>query len=69
MAGTRRHRRASREIRFLLLVADVYDTPEISCQLSSSERTVKTVIRNINERFQLRGRTHAAAVAVRKGLI
>ncbi|MEV8391781.1 MULTISPECIES: response regulator transcription factor [unclassified Streptomyces] len=60
---------SEREIRVLGLVADGYDTPEISRQLCYSERTVKYVIRNIIERFHLRGRTHAVAVAVRKGLI
>ena len=60
---------AAREVEVLRLVADGYDTAEISCKLGYSERTVKTVLHDVNSRLQLRNRCHAVAYAVREGLI
>jgi DNA-binding NarL/FixJ family response regulator len=60
---------AVREIEVLRLVADGFDTAEISEKLGYSERTVKTVLHDINSRLQLRNRCHAVAYALREGLI
>ena len=60
---------AAREVEVLRLVADGYDTAEISSKLGYSERTVKTVLHDVNSRLQLRNRCHAVAYAVREGLI
>lgn len=60
---------AAREVEVLRLVADGCDTAEISTKLGYSERTVKTVLHDVNTRLQLRNRCHAVAYAVREGLI
>lgn len=60
---------ATREIEVLRLVADGFDTAEISTKLGYSERTVKTVLHDISSRLQLRNRCHAVAYALREGLI
>jgi DNA-binding NarL/FixJ family response regulator len=60
---------AAREVEVLRLVADGYDTAEISSNLGYSERTVKTVLHDISTRLQLRNRSHAVAYALREGLI
>ena len=60
---------AAREVEVLRLVADVFDTAEISSKLGYSERTVKTVLHDVSTRLQLRNRCHAVAYAVREGLI
>jgi DNA-binding NarL/FixJ family response regulator len=60
---------ANREVEVLRLVADGFDTAEISAKLGYSERTVKTVLHEMNSRLQLRNRCHAVAYAVREGLI
>lgn len=58
-----------REIEVLRLVADGYDTAEISDQLAYSERTVKNVLHDVTSRFHLRNRCHAVAYALRAGVI
>ena len=58
-----------REIEVLRLVADGYDTAEISGKLAYSERTVKNVLHDVTSRFQLRNRCHAVAYALRAGVI
>jgi DNA-binding NarL/FixJ family response regulator len=60
---------AQREVEVLRLVADGYDTAEISNNLGYSERTVKTVLHDISTRLHLRNRSHAVAYALREGLI
>lgn len=60
---------AAREVEVLRLVADGFDTAEISSKLGYSERTVKTVLHDVSTRLQLRNRCHAVAYAVREGLI
>ena len=60
---------AQREIEVLRLVADGFDTSEISRKLGYSERTVKTVLHDVSARLQLRNRCHAVAYALREGLI
>jgi DNA-binding NarL/FixJ family response regulator len=58
-----------RELRVLRLLADGYRTSEIATELCYSERTIKHSIATMTERLQLRNRTQAVAVAVRRGLI
>lgn len=60
---------SAREQRVLRLLADGADTREIAHRLCYSERTVKTVIQDIANRFGLRNRAHAVAYAIREGLI
>jgi DNA-binding NarL/FixJ family response regulator len=58
-----------REIQVLRLVSQGLSTSEIAERLRYSERTIKTVLHDIVNRFQLRNRTHAVAYAMRQGLI
>jgi DNA-binding NarL/FixJ family response regulator len=60
---------SEREALVLKLVADGWDTAEIALHLSYSQRTVKTILHDVVNRFQLRNRTHAVAYALRQGLI
>ncbi|MEA5361483.1 response regulator transcription factor [Amycolatopsis sp., V23-08] len=60
---------SQRETRVLKLVADGFETKEIADELSYSERTVKSILHDITNRFQLRNRAHAVAFAMREGLI
>jgi DNA-binding NarL/FixJ family response regulator len=60
---------SEREVQVLRLVADGFDTQEVARRLCYSERTVKNVLHDITNRFQLRNRTHAVAYALREGLI
>jgi DNA-binding NarL/FixJ family response regulator len=60
---------SEREAVVLKLVADGWDTAEIALHLSYSQRTVKTILHDVVNRFQLRNRTHAVAYALRQGLI
>ncbi|WP_434447184.1 helix-turn-helix transcriptional regulator [Lentzea sp. E54] len=58
-----------REVHVLRLVANGLDTREIADELNYSERTIKNVLRDVTNRFQLRNRTHAVAYAMRAGLL
>jgi len=60
---------SARETRVLKLIADGFETREIADQLAYSERTVKSILHDITNRFQLRNRAHAVAFAMREGLI
>ncbi|MFI9650061.1 LuxR C-terminal-related transcriptional regulator [Streptomyces sp. NPDC052040] len=60
---------SDREEGVLKLVAAGHDTREIAQQLSYSERTVKNVLHDVINRYQLRNRSHAVAYAIREGLI
>ncbi|GAA2809168.1 MULTISPECIES: response regulator transcription factor [Crossiella] len=60
---------SERETDVLRLVADGLDTREIAEQLCYSQRTVKSILHDITNRFQLRNRSHAVAFALREGLI
>ncbi|HEY0640900.1 MAG TPA: response regulator transcription factor [Pseudonocardiaceae bacterium] len=60
---------SERETAVLRLVADGFDTREIAERLCYSQRTVKTILYDITNRFQLRNRSHAVAYALREGLI
>ena len=56
-----------RELEVLRLLADGYDTAEVSGKLYYSERTVKNIIHDITSRLELRNRTHAVAYAIKPG--
>ena len=58
-----------REIEVLRLVAQGLDTREIAERMCYSQRTVKTILHDVVNRFQLRNRSHAVAYAMREGLI
>ncbi|MGC9671325.1 response regulator transcription factor [Planosporangium sp. 12N6] len=58
-----------REAEVLRLVAQGLSTGEIAERLCYSQRTIKTILHDIVNRFQLRNRTHAVAYAMREGLI
>jgi DNA-binding NarL/FixJ family response regulator len=58
-----------REIEVLQLLADGYDTSEVSDKLYYSERTMKNIMHDITSRRELRNRTHAVAYANKAGLI
>lgn len=60
---------SAREIDILRFIADGYGNAHIARSLSCSQHTVKNVIHGMMARLQLRNRAHAAAYAVRAGLI
>ncbi|KFU82133.1 regulatory protein, luxR family [Amycolatopsis lurida] len=60
---------SQRETKVLRMIADGFETKEIAGRLSYSERTVKSILHDITNRFQLRNRAHAVAFALREGLI
>lgn len=60
---------SSRETDVLRLVAAGLSTQEIAEQLCYSQRTVKSILHDVTNRFQLKNRSHAVAYALREGLI
>jgi DNA-binding NarL/FixJ family response regulator len=60
---------SEREKEVLRLVAQGYETKEIAERMCYSQRTVKTILHDVTNRFQLRNRSHAVAYAIREGLI
>lgn len=58
-----------REVQVLRLAAEGFDTDEIAAAVAYSARTVKQVLHDFQNRFQLRNRCHAVAYAMRNGLI
>ncbi|MCG3755088.1 response regulator transcription factor [Amycolatopsis sp. Poz14] len=58
-----------RELRVLRLVAEGYSNSEIAAELGWSEHTVKNALYDLMARLGVRNRAHAAAYAVRNGLI
>lgn len=60
---------SEREKQVLRLVAQGYETREIAERMCYSQRTVKTILHDVTNRFQLRNRSHAVAYAIREGLI
>ncbi|GGU56834.1 response regulator transcription factor [Lentzea flava] len=60
---------SSRETEVLRMIADGLETREIAERLCYSQRTVKSILHDITNRFQLRNRAHAVAFALREGLI
>jgi DNA-binding NarL/FixJ family response regulator len=67
--GLTAHGLTEREITVLRLVADGFDTAQIATELSYSERTIKDILHQVNQRLQLRNRAQAVAFAMRAGLI
>jgi DNA-binding NarL/FixJ family response regulator len=57
------------EIRILRLIAEGKANKEIAAQLALSESTVKGEVRSILAKLGVNDRTHAAVVAVRRGII
>lgn len=60
---------SNRETEVLRLVASGMSTKEIADKLCYSQRTVKSILHDVTNRFQLRNRSHAVAYAMREGLI
>lgn len=60
---------SGREAEVLRLVADGLSTKEIGVKLCYSERTVKNVLHDVTNRFQLKNRSQAVAYALREGMI
>src|SRR3954453_11147210 len=58
-----------RETEVLRLLAAGLSTSEIARKLSYSQRTIKSIVHDVTNRFQLRNRSHAVAFAMREGLI
>jgi DNA-binding NarL/FixJ family response regulator len=59
----------TREGEVLKLVASGLSTQEIAEKLCYSQRTVKSILHDVTNRFQLKNRAHAVAYALREGLI
>ena len=59
----------TRESDVLRLVASGFSTQEIAEKLCYSQRTVKSILHDVTNRFHLRNRAHAVAYALREGLI
>lgn len=57
------------EMRVLRLIAEGDSNKEIAVQLSTSEGTIKGQIRNIMSKLGAKDRTHAAMIALKRGLI
>ncbi|MGW4160255.1 response regulator transcription factor [Streptomyces sp. NPDC004788] len=60
---------APREVQVLRLLAEGFETRQISEQLAYSERTVKNILHALMTRLQLTNRAHAVAYALREGYI
>jgi len=58
-----------RQKEILALIAAGAETPRIAAELSLSEATVKTHVRDAIRRLRARNRTHAVALAMAAGLI
>ena len=59
----------ARELSILALIASGYENAEIASILGCSQHTVKNTLYDLMGRLQLRNRVHAAAYAVREGLV
>jgi DNA-binding NarL/FixJ family response regulator len=57
------------EIRVLRLIAEGCANKEIAAKLSTSEGTIKGQIRNILSKLGAKDRTHAAMIALKRGII
>ena len=63
------HALTPREVDVLRLVAKGNANKEIAAQLSLTEETVKSHIRNILAKLDANDRTHAVAIGVKRGII
>jgi DNA-binding NarL/FixJ family response regulator len=63
------HAVTPREVDVLTLVAKGHANKEIAAQLSLTEETVKSHIRNILAKLEANDRTHAVAIGVKRGII
>jgi DNA-binding NarL/FixJ family response regulator len=63
------HALTPREVDVLRLVAKGNANKEIGAQLSLTEETVKSHIRNILAKLEANDRTHAVAIGVKRGII
>lgn len=68
-APRRPHRLTPREMNILIEVAQGMSDKEIAVKLTLSESRVKNCLRALYGRLNLRNRAHAAAFAVRRGLV
>ena len=57
------------EVRVLRLIAEGNGNKEIAAQLSVSEETVKSQVRNILSKLGANDRTHAAMIGLKRGII
>jgi DNA-binding NarL/FixJ family response regulator len=57
------------EIRVLRLIADGEANKEIAAKLSASEGTIKAHVRSIMAKLSAKDRTHAAMIALKRGII
>ena len=57
------------EVRVLRLIAEGNANKEIAAQLSVSEDTVKSQVRNILSKLGAKDRTHAAMIGLKRGII
>jgi DNA-binding CsgD family transcriptional regulator len=60
---------SQREIEILGLVADGRTDNEIAIRLCMSAKTVSWYVKEIRARLQARSRAHAAALAMRQGIL
>jgi LuxR family maltose regulon positive regulatory protein len=58
-----------KEISVLQLLAEGYSNSAMAAKLFVADSTIRTHLRNINGKLEARSRTHAVAVARRKGII
>ena len=63
------HALTPREVDVLRLVANGKMNKEIAAELSLTEETVKSHIRNILAKLEAKDRTHAVAIGVKRGVI
>jgi DNA-binding NarL/FixJ family response regulator len=63
------HALTPREVDVLQLVAKGNANKEIAAQLSLTEETVKSHIRNILAKLEANDRTHAVAIGIKRGII
>ena len=59
----------AREIDVLRLIAGGHANKEIAARLSITEETVKSRVKNILSKLQANDRTHAAMIAIKRGII
>ena len=59
----------ARELEVLSLIRDGFKNKEIAARLDISETTVNFHIKNIVIKLQARDRTHAVAIAIRRGML